>query len=106
MLRGHCVVLLFWPSLATARTVAFVQTFVNMVMPILVHSFCYTRIMSVLRKRTRIVASEDGTTSTSQMRKASGINVMPATEGSVGHLPIDESNMTRTTMSLPSTSCT
>ena len=106
MLRGHCFVLIFWRSRATAGAVAFVQIFVNIVMPILVHSFCYTSIISVLRKRTRIVASVDGTTSTTKMRKTSGINVRPATEGSVGHLPIDESNMTRTTMTLPSTSST
>ena len=47
MLRGHCFVTIFWPSRAIARAVAFVQVFVNMVMPILVHSFCYIRILSV-----------------------------------------------------------
>ena len=78
MLRGHCVVLLFWPSLATARAVAFVQTFVNIVMPILVHSFCYTSILSVLRKRTIIVASED-----CGLRKTSGINVNPKTPATI-----------------------
>ena len=56
MLRGHCFTSMFWPSLATARPVAFVQVFVEVIMPIFVHSFCYTRILSVLRKRTRIVA--------------------------------------------------
>ena len=75
-----------------------------MVMPILVHSFCYIRILSVLRKRTRRVASEDGTTSTMQMRKTSGTNVRPTTEGGVGHLHIDESNMTPATVSLSATS--
>ena len=104
MLRGHCFVTICWPSRAIARAVAFVQIFVNMVMPILVHSFCYIRILSVLRKRTRRVASEDGTTSTMQMRKTSGTNVRPTTEGSVGHLRIDESNMTPATVSLSATS--
>ena len=106
MLGGHCFTSIFWPSRATARAVAFVQIFVNMIMPICVHSFCYTRILSVLRKRTRTVASEDRTTSTMQMRKPSGTNARPTTEGGVGHLHIDEANMTRVTVSCPSTSRT
>ena len=104
MLREHCFTLIF-SSRAIARVVAFVQIIVNMVMPISVHSFCYTRILSALRKRTRIVASDDGTsTSTTQMWKTGGIDVRPATETGVGHLQIDESNVTRATVSLPSTS--
>ena len=77
-----------------------------MILPILVHSFCYTRILSVLRKRTRIVTSGDGTTLTKQMRKTSGTNARPTTEGGVDHLHIEEYNMTRATVSLPSTSST
>ena len=75
-------------------------------MPIFVHSFCYTRILSVLRKRTRIVASGDRTASTTHIRKTSETNARPTTKAGVGHLHIDESNMTRTTMTLPSTSST
>ena len=63
--------------------------FFSMIMPILVHSFCYTRILSVLRKRTRIVHSEDGITSTTQMRKTSGTEARPTTEGGVRHLHIE-----------------
>ena len=106
MLQGHCFTSIFWLSRATARAVAFAQVLVDVIMPIFVHSFCYTRIISVLRKRTRRVASEDRTTSTKQMRKTSGTNARPTTKAGVGHLPIDEANMTRATVSLPSTSST
>ena len=106
MLRGHCFTSIFWPSRAIARAVSVVQIFFSMILPIFVHSFCYTRILSVLRKRTRIVASVDGTTSTKQMRETSGTEARPTTEGGGGHVHIDESNMTRATVSLPSTSST
>ena len=106
MLRGHCFTSKFWPSRATARSVACVQIFVNMIMPICVHCFCYARILSALRKRMRVVTPGDGTTSTAQMRKSDGTNARPTTEECVVHLHIDESNMTGVTVNLPSTSRT
>ena len=105
MLRGHCFVSMFWPSRATARAVAFVQIFVNMILPIFVHSFCYARILSALRKRKTMVTPEDGTMSTAQMQKTSGTNARPMTKAGGGHV-IDESNMTRASVSFPSTSNT
>ena len=105
MLRGHCFASIFWPSRTTARAVALVQIFVNMILPIFVHSFCYARILSALRKRKRMVTPEDGTTSTALMRKTSETNATPTPKGGDGHV-IDEPNMTRPTLSFPSTSNT
>ena len=62
MLGGHCFVLIFWPSRATARAVACVQIFVKMVMPIVVYSFCYIRIISILHKRFPSTSSTNTTT--------------------------------------------
>ena len=105
MMRGHCFASIFWASRATARAVAFVQIFVNMILPIFVHSFCYARILSALRKRKRMVTPEDGTTSTAQMRMTSGTNARPTPKAGDGHV-VDESNTTRASVSFPSTSNT
>ena len=98
MVRGTRFAAIFWPSRETARAVAFVQIFVNVVMPIFIHSFCYMRILSVLRKRKKTVNPE-ATTSTAQSQKTTGIEATPTTKGGASYnesLPTS-SNTTVTT---------
>ena len=100
MVRGTCFAAIVWPSRETARAVAFVQIFVNVVMPIFVHSFCYMRILSVLRNRKKTVNPE-ATTYTAQSQKASGIKATPTTKGGASYnesLP-SSSNTNVTTVS-------
>ena len=85
MLRGSCFTGYFWPSRATARAVAFVQIFVNVAMPIFVHSFCHTRILSILRKRTTMVTPEDATSSNARSQQTRGTSVRPSTKGGASY---------------------
>ena len=55
LVRGRCLVSYVWPSRAAARAVGFTQIFFNLIMPVLVHSFCYTRMLQTLRKRMATV---------------------------------------------------
>ena len=85
ILRGVCFNGIVWPSRATARAVAFVQIFVNVVMPIFVHSFCYTRILFELRKRTTTVTPEERSTTNTQSQKTRRTNAIPTTKGGVSY---------------------
>ena len=68
LVRGRCMVSYVWPSKGTARAVGFLQMFVNVIMPIGVHMFCYTRILLTLRKRMTIVHPEESSTSRGKTR--------------------------------------
>ena len=84
-----------WPSRATARAVAYVQIFVNVVTPVFVHSFCYTRILFELRKRATTVTPEERSTTNTQSQKTRGTNAIPTTNGGVGyHVSLPSSSNT------------
>lgn len=56
---SRCLISVFWPSWEIAVAVGILQTFLNMILPILVHCICYARILAVLRKRVTKVMPSD-----------------------------------------------
>ena len=81
VVHGTCYVSYFWPSRDAARAVAALQTFVNLLMPILVHSVCYARILTTLRMRISRVAPEDVVASTSHTCRTGVSDVTATTPG-------------------------
>ena len=79
--RGRCLVGCAWPSRVAARAVGFTQMFFNLIMPICVHLFCYTRLLLALRKRMAIVHPEDCFGSTSSRGKTRSIPGASTTTG-------------------------
>ena len=59
LVRGRCLVSCAWPSRAASRAVGFTQMFFNLIMPICIHLFCYTRMFLTLHKRMTITHPED-----------------------------------------------
>ena len=107
VLYGRCLVTYVFPSREIANAVAYVQIFVNMVMPIVVHSFCYARILSALRNRMTRVSPKSDTTSTTQREKTcTTIAATPATKAGAIHTLGCESESPRGAVNLPSTSGT
>ena len=106
MLHGVCIMTYFWPSRATAQAVGYLQIFVNLVIPIFVHSFCYARMLTVLHNRMATVTPRDDTTSTKHMEKTGAANATPETKAGAIHMSAGEADSTRVAVSLPSTSGT
>ena len=105
VLRGGCMVTGFWPWRNMAQTVGFVHIFVNSVTPVFVHSFCYARIASALRKRISKVTPKDDTASTTLMGKTGKTSATRTTEAGAIHTLGDDADSTRgAAVSLPSTS--
>ena len=103
MKGGVCISSRVWSSRAIALTVGYVQVFVKLVMPIFVHSLCYARILSTLRKRMTRITPKYAPTSTAQMVKTWETRLTKA--GSIRMLG-GEADSTRGAVSLPSTSGT
>ena len=105
VLREGCMVTGFWPWRKMAQIVGFVHIFVNLVMPVFLHSFCYARIASALRKRISRVTPKDDTTSTTLRGKTGKTSVTTrTTEAGAIHSLGDDADTTLGAVSLPSTS--
>ena len=106
MMDGLCIISRSWPSLEIAQAVGSIQVFINLVMPALVHFFCYARILSVLRRRvTRRITPKDVTTSTTQLGETRTANMTRTTEAGAIHTLGDDADSTRgAAVSVPSTS--
>ncbi|KAK2170862.1 hypothetical protein NP493_1127g00036 [Ridgeia piscesae] len=85
VVHGTCYVSYFWPSRDAARAIAALQTFVNLLMPILVHSVCYARILTTLRMRISRVTQEDVVASTSHTGRTGVSDVTATTPGVTTH---------------------
>ena len=108
LVRGKCLVSYLWPSRAAARAVGCIQIFFNLIMPILVHSFCYARMLQTLRRRMAIVHPEDHATSTAPRGATRETSMTAAAKRSTGCVlggRLNASlNTTQSVRSLPSTS--
>ena len=104
--HGVCIMSGFWPSSQIAQAVGCVKIFVNFVVPIFVHSFCYARILSALRKRTARVNPKYELKSATQTGTIHTTSGAQTTKAGAIHMIGIEPDSTRTAVSLPSTSGT
>ena len=104
VLRGGCMVTGFWPWRKMAQFVGCVHIFVNLVMAVIVHSFCYARILSALRKQISRVTPKDDTTSTTLRGNTGKTSATRTTEAGAIHALGDDADSTRGAVCLPSTS--
>ena len=106
LVQGKCLVSCGWPSRAAARAVGFTQMFFNLVMPICVHLFCYTRMLLTLRKRMTIVHPEYYFGSNASRGKTRAITgtltttcVTTINIGGASRIPHDSTSTSRQTLS-------
>ena len=75
MQDGQCMRVYFWPSHGALVALALLSFVINVVLPLLVHGFCYARILVALRVRVHARASTENTSVASVSGTVGGTSV-------------------------------